>query len=158
MPDHFERRAREPVAHCLNRRLVVPRVYFEAKWPREESATYDLLVLDRDGNGDAHVVRIRKVASKALAEVPTLFEVDAPYRWVAFLRGTEDENALTELAKKDVLYAKDSAGRIGVIEVVTMADGDLGANVLIAAERFPGAFYDLSTAFSGSHKADMEIS
>lgn len=43
-----------------------------------------------------------------------------------------------------------------VIEIVEMAGGDLGANVIVVAERFPGSFYDLSTAFSGSHKADIQ--
>jgi hypothetical protein len=44
-----------------------------------------------------------------------------------------------------------------VIEIVEMADGALGANVVVSAERFPDAVYDVATAFSGSHKANIQF-
>lgn len=157
MRDQLEIRAREPVGRCLIRRLIVPRIYFDSPWPTDESSRYDVLGIDRDGNGDAHVVQIRRVASEALAEAPDLFSVGAPFRWVAFLRGTEDETAALALVSKEPLYPKGSAGRVGVIEIVEMAGGDLGANIAVTAERFPGSFYDLSTAFSGSHNADVQF-
>jgi hypothetical protein len=156
MRDHLELRAKEPVARCLIRRLVVPRVYFDAAWPKDDSPHYDVLALDRDGNGDAHVVQIRKLAADALAESPTLLGVGAPFRWVAFVHGTVDEKVALALVSKEPLYAKGSAGRVGVIEIVETAGGDLAANVIVTPERFPGSFYDLSTAFSGSHKADIQ--
>lgn len=156
MRDQLELRAKEPVARCLIRRLVVPRIYFDAPWPKDDSPRYDVLAIDRDGNGDAHVVQVRKVGADALAEVSALLAVGAPFRWIAFLHGTEDEKTALALVSKEPLYAKGSAGRVGVIEIVEMAGNDLGANVLVAAERFPGSFYDLSTAFSGSHKADIQ--
>ncbi|AKT37341.1 hypothetical protein [Chondromyces crocatus] len=156
MRDRVEFRAKEPIARCLIRRLVVPRIYFDAPWPKDESPLYDVLAIDRDGNGDAHVVQVRKMAGDALAEVPALLSVGAPFRWIAFLQGTQDEKAALALVSKELLYAKGSAGRVGVIEIVTMSGGDLGANVVVTAERFPGSFYDLSTAFSGSHKADIQ--
>lgn len=153
MSDRLELRAREPVARCLMRRLIVPRIYFGAPW---QGHTHDLLAIDRDGNGDAHIVEVRKVASDALAEVPRLLDVDAPFRWIAFLRGTEDPIVAHTLVSKERLYAESSAGRVGVIEIVEMANDDLGANILVNAERFPGAFYELSTAFSAAHKADIQ--
>jgi len=156
MRDRLELRAREPVARCLIRRLVVPRIYFDAPWPKDGAGRHDVVAIDRDGNGDAHVVRIRKAAPDALGEVPALLAVSAPFRWIAFLHGTEDEKTGLALVSKDPLYAQGSAGRVGVIAIVEMVGGDLGANVVVTAERFPGSFYDLSTAFSGSHKADMQ--
>lgn len=156
MRDHVELRAKEPVARCLLRRLVVPRIYFDAPWPNDDSTPYDVLAIDRDGNGDAHVVQIRRLAADALAQAPSLLTVGAPFRWIAFLHGTEDEKAALTLVSKEPLYPKGSAGRVGVIEILEMTGGDLGANVLVSAERFPGSFYDLSTAFSGSHKADIQ--
>ena len=44
-----------------------------------------------------------------------------------------------------------------MVEVVTIEGGTLDANIRISAERFPGPFYDVATAFSGSHKADIQF-
>lgn len=156
MRNQYELRARESVARCLTLRLVVPRIYFEAVWPSEGSDAYDVVAIDRDGQGDAHLAQIRENAADALNEVTGLLETRAPFRWVAFRRGTEDETAALALVSKERLYSRNTAGRVGVIEIVDMTGGDLGANIIVAAERFPGSFYDLSTAFSGSHRADIQ--
>lgn len=155
--DRFELRAKDPVAQCLIQRLTVPRVYFDAEWPRFEQGTVDLLVIDRDGVGDAHLVQIKRTAKAALDRVPALLKAAAPFRWVAFFKGSEDEQSRLALTFKDVLYADRSPGRIGVIEIVEMASGDLGANVVVSAERFPEAVYDVATAFSGSHTANIQF-
>jgi len=156
MPSQYELRAREPVYRCLIRRLVVPRIYFNAAWPRNDSDSYDVVAIDRDGQGDAHIVQVRENAADALTQVDNLLNTRAPYRWIAFRRGTEDEQSALALVSQSSLYAPGTAGRVGVIEIVDMAGGDLGANVRVSAERFPGAFYALSTAFSGSHNADVQ--
>ncbi len=91
----------------------------------------DVLAIDRDGRGDAHIVELRRDAAAALAMVPRLLEARAPFRWIAFLRGTEDEAVTAALASQEILYPPATAGRIGVIEVVEMAGNDLGANVRI---------------------------
>jgi hypothetical protein len=79
------------------------------------------------------------------------------FRWVAFSRGTEDEETSLKLTSKEGLYADASPGRVGVIEIVEVTGGDLAANVVVSAERFPDAVYDLSTAFSGAHKANIQF-
>lgn len=62
MRSQYELRGREFVARCLIRRLVVPRVYFGASWPKaNDSAQYDVLAIDRDAQGDAHWFRSVKV-------------------------------------------------------------------------------------------------
>lgn len=156
MPNQFELRAREPVYRSLIRRLVVPRIYFEAAWPADDSDKYDLVAIDRDGQGDAHIVQVRENAADALAQVGDLLDAQAPYRWIAFRRDTEDEQSALAPISQSGLSASGTAGRVGVMEIVDMAGGDLGANIRISAERFPGAFYALSTAFSGSHNADVQ--
>jgi hypothetical protein len=157
MPSAIEQRAREPVASCLIRKLIVPRIYFEAEWPIGSGVLVDVLAIDRDGSGDAHMVLVRERAADALATVPDLLGQPGPFRWIAFVRGTEDEAAKQALVSQDALCAGKTAGRVGVIEVAIMEGGTLGANIRISAERFPGAFYDVSTAFSGSHKADIQF-
>jgi hypothetical protein len=58
MPDRIELRGRNVVAQCLIRQLVVPRIYFEAEWPGMSGVRADVLAIDRDGRGDAHLVEI----------------------------------------------------------------------------------------------------
>ncbi len=65
MPAHLELRAKEPVARCLLRRLVVPRVYFDAPWPRNDSTQRTTCSRSmRDGNGNTHVVTVRNVGCR----------------------------------------------------------------------------------------------
>lgn len=157
MRDRIELRAQDAVARCLIRRLMVPRIYYEAEWPGLAGYRIDVLAIDRDGVGDAHLVEIRRDAKDALALASRLLDARAPYRWIAFLRGTEDEGSLRSLTSHAPLYREGMAGRIGVIEIIHMASDDLGANVRIAAERFPTPTYDLSMAFSSSHEPQIKF-
>jgi hypothetical protein len=157
MRDRLELRAMDPIARCLIRRLTVPRIYFEAAWPGALGGRVDLLAIDRDGVGDAHVVGVKRFAADALATIPALLVAPAPFRWVAFLRGSENEAAAGALASQETLFVEGKPGRIGVIEVVEMAGDEIGANVRIAAERFPDTVYDVASAFSGSHKANIQF-
>ena len=59
---------------------IVPRVYFEADWPGMANESADVLAIDRDGMGDAHIVEIRKNAADALAKVPSLLLARALFR------------------------------------------------------------------------------
>ncbi len=159
MSEHnrLELRAKDPVAQCLIRRLTVPRVYFDANWPLFEHVPADLLLIDRDGVGDAHLVEIKRTAESALAQVRTLLKATAPFRWVAFLRGTADKKTIRRLASHEDLYLEGTAGRVGVIEFFEMTNGELGANILVSAERFPDAVYDVAMKFSSSHKANIQF-
>jgi hypothetical protein len=84
--DRLELRAQDPVAQCLIRRLTVPRVYFDANWPGFAEPAVDLLAIDRDGLGDAHIVEIKRAAPAALKAIPQLLSAAAPFRWIAFSR------------------------------------------------------------------------
>lgn len=156
MRDWIELRALNPVASCLIRQLVVPRIYFDAEWPGMPGVPADVLAIDRDGRGDAHLVEIRRNAADALALVPRLLEARAPFRWIAFLRGTEDAAATAALISQDILYPRDAAGRVGVIEIVEMAGNDLGANARMKAERFSTPTYEWAVAFAASHEASIQ--
>jgi hypothetical protein len=157
MRDRIELRAQNPVAQCLIRQLIVPRVYYEADWPGFAGGRVDVLAIDRDGVGDVHLVEIRRSAADALAQIPRLLSARAPFRWIAFLRGTEDEATVRALSSQEILYPADTAGRVGVIEVIEMAGSDLGANVRVKAERFPTPAYDLAAAFAASHQATIQF-
>lgn len=156
MRDRIELRAREAVAQCLIRRLTVPRIYFEAEWPLADSPV-DVLAIDRDGIGDAHVVEIKRRAPEALRDAARLIaKIKAPFRWIAFVRGTDDDESARAILSEKGLIDPSRPGRVGVIEIVEMGS-DLGANVRLRAERFSDAVYDVATAFSGSHKANIQF-
>jgi hypothetical protein len=157
MRDRFELRAQNAVAQCLIRRLMVPRVYFEAEWPGSQGGPIDVLVIDRDGTGDPHLVEIKRNATAALACASRLLDAKAPYRWIAFLRGTEDVAATTALASQSRLYREGLAGRIGVLEIVELDGDELGANVRLAAERFPTPAYEMASAYSSTHEAQIQF-
>lgn len=157
MRDQLELRALDPVGRCLIRRLTVPRVYYDAEWPGLPEGRVDLLAIDRDGVGDAHLVEIRHTLSVALACTRRLLAARAPYRWIAFFRGTEDRVSEDVLLSEESLYVPGQAGRIGVIEVVTMAGNELGANVKRSAERFATPAYDIATAYSNTHQAQIQF-
>ena len=129
-----------------------------ARWPEDGAREYDILAIDRDGQGEAHVIEIKRTAQHAFAHVPTLLDpaVKAPFCWAAYLRGTEDAETSIALVSKQPLYAKTSPGRVGVVQFFTMAGSDIGTNIIVKADRFPGGFYDLSRAFSASHAADQQ--
>lgn len=145
-------RAREPVARCLIRKLIVPKVFFDARWPDEESRT-DLLVIDRAGAGDVHVVEIKSNFRAARSAIPGLLDVPANYRWLAVPRAKNLEEAVS--MHIDELYPPKGAGRVGIIEIVEIVH-DLGASVVLQAERFPERLADPVDEFVATHAADIE--
>jgi hypothetical protein len=157
MRDRLELRALDPVARCLIRRLIVPRIYFEADWPADEPVHVDVLAIDRDGVGDAHLVEVRRNAADALARARLLLDASAPFRWVAFLAGTEDAESARALASHEPLCNPARPGRVGVIELAEMPGGDLEAKVRVTAERFFVTVHEVATAFSASHKAHIQF-
>lgn len=153
----LEHRAREAVARCLIRQLTVPKVYFDAKWPPDGTHQVDVLAVDRAGTGDLHVVEVKFSANVAFAAIAELLPVPAQFRWIAFFRATADSQTELNLIGKQPLYPPNGMGRVGVIEVVQMANDDLGANVRIRAERFMGSFRTQVEQFVTSVPADIQF-
>src|SRR5687767_14073316 len=120
---HLEQRAREAVAQCLIRQLIVPKVYFDVAWP-DAGSHVDLLAIDRAGTGDVHVVEIKYHAQVGLETITALLEVPAQFRWIAFFRESATPQTESALASKQALYPSEGMGRVGVIEVVRQANDD----------------------------------
>jgi hypothetical protein len=147
--------AKEAVSRCLVRELIVPHVYWDAPWP-DVTSRADIVAVDRAGGGDLHVVRIEAAAADALAYLPELMAVPAQYRWVAFFTETLDPLAQLELIGQAPLYPPNGPGRVGVIEVVRMAD-DLGANIRLKAQRFPTQIHKAIEKFTSQHEPTISI-
>ena len=137
--DRLEQRARDPVSRVLVRHLIVPWIYFAAPWA-ETGKTVDMLAVDRAGTGDVHVVEIKQRATLALRAIPSLLRVPAQFRWIAYFAGTATRDSELQLVNKECLYPPKGPGRVGVIEIVQMEGDELGANIRIKAERFPGSY------------------
>lgn len=149
----FEARAKEPVARALIRKLIVPRIYFSAAWP-DGDHDVDVVAINRAGAGDVHVVEVkRKLSTGTLTAVRRLMAVPAHYRWIAFERSARGGSRLPQLPEP-----KTGAGRIGLIEIVTMADGSLGANVVREAERFHDDLVDPASDFVKRTRPDIKYS
>ena len=157
-------RCLEPVGRALIRALIVPKIYFERTWPPEggRSAQMGVVAIDRAGTGDVHVVEIRRSLADALADgVSAVRDVPAQYRWVAYQgEGLMSPDARAELAmlSEKPLLPESGMGRIGVIEVVRMAPGDLSARIRLKAERFqPGDIDAEIQTFLRQEKPDIEF-
>lgn len=149
----------------MMRMLLVPKVYFEPVFPPptgRRSARVDVVAIDRDGTGDVHVVEIKRSLPIALADgVRAVTAVPAHYRWVAYQgEGLLPPNERAELAmlSERPLLPETGMGRIGVIEVVRMSSGDLGARIRLKAERYqPGDIDADIQAFLRQEKPDIEF-
>jgi hypothetical protein len=151
-----EERCYEPVAHYLIRQLMLPKIYFGRVWPPNKRSCTDVIAIDRAGTGDVHVVEVKRTLRDALTQgVRSVSRLPAHYRWVAYqgegLLPTDD-SAETQLLSESPLLPESGMGRVGVIEVVRMPFGDLGARVRVKAERFQSG--DLDPAVSRFQKCE----
>lgn len=153
---HFEQNAKDAVSRLMSRRLIVPKVFFDASWPTSEHRV-DMLVIDQAGKGDVHVIEVKEYLRAALDHVFEMSKIPAHYLWVAFSAEDADPKTIASLSHDPRLYPSEGMGRAGVIEVVTEPDGDLTAKVLTKAFRFPGSFADEVDGFTAKHKADIEV-
>ena len=151
--DRLELRALEPVAQCLIRKLLVPDVYFEFRMPNGDKA--DVLLVNRAGTSDLHVVEMRSSLEQGLKALDTLANMPAHYRWLAVPLTDAERTVL--MSDRTPFYPPSGAGRTGLIEVVRMNGDDLGADVVWKAERFHGQYRDgLQEAFR-SRRPDLEF-
>jgi hypothetical protein len=130
--------------------LHVPTVFFDARWPTPKS-TVDVLVIDRAGTGDVHVINIYADRDAALQSVPKLLKVPAQFRWIAFPADTG-----LEQLRRAPLFPETGMGRVGVI-ILEQSDEEeiVNSRIAVRAERFPGSFYDEADAFLSKHKPDI---
>lgn len=132
-----EGRAANAVADLLMRRLLVPKIFFEAKGFVFSGERVDLLAIDRAGSGDIHVVKFKlsgtSSPSKAVISnsVKALLNaVPAHFKYLAV-----DRRSLDTVSQQQ-LFAKDGIGRVGIIEITEKPSSPPEARIVIAAERF----------------------
>jgi hypothetical protein len=154
----LERRAHDAVARLISKRLILPKVFFEANWPGGRSKV-DMMAIDRAGSGDIHVYEFKSavVARTAAAIIreaaKRLFAMPGHYRWIVLVR----EKAARIRVPSDELFQPGKIGRIGIIDVTRLLPrDDMKAEIAVAAERFQGHFYDQADKFAARHKADIE--
>lgn len=144
--------AMDAVTRCMIRALVVPHVYKAAPWPAESSRAFYLVVIDRAGTGDPHVIALSG-RGDPFAAAAALGDVRAAFRWVAFpARESADREAAL---LRQVELGTPASGRIGLIEIIPMAAGQTGANVLLKATRRPGRYSKLVSDFTARHVPDV---
>ncbi len=150
----MEPRMLEPVAQALIARLLVPKVYFEAHWPRNQEDLIDMVLIDRSGTGDVHLVQLKPNARAALSSGSTnrLIQFPANYLWLAFPRPRTPVDY-----RSQPLYPDEGAGRIGIIEVAETDEGALGANVVWPAERFHERLQEEVKSFVRGNKPDISF-
>lgn len=147
-----EARGKNAVGALLARRLIVPKIFFDAHWPKRTSQI-DVLAVDRAGSGDIHVVEV-KVGAKAAAEaVVRLMHLPAHYKYVAII-----EPRSYRIPER-TLYAGNGLGRVGVIVFDEKEHDELQARIEIAPERFRVAADDIKRIdrFTEKEHADIEI-
>lgn len=107
--ERLEQRAKDPVSRALIRHLIVPSIYFDARWP-DENCKVDLLAIDRAGTGGVHVVEIKRRTADALRQITRLLRIPAQFRWIAFFADTHTPQTELKLLNKECLYpAQDRA-------------------------------------------------
>ncbi len=152
-PARLELRARGAVSDWLERYLIVPNVYFNARWT--SSRQVDVLAIDRAGSGDVHVIEIKtssELRSLRLG-INQLLEMPANYRWLALLAAPQERLPVPRLA---LLNRKDEMGRIGLLAVRQDSEDRLAASIEVPAERFAGSYYDRADRFTKKHKPDLQ--
>jgi len=148
----LEARGMNAVADLLARRLIVPKVFFDAAWP-SKLCRVDVLAVDRAGAGDIHAVEVKFGIAAARDFVPRLMQVSAHYKYLAIL------NPGSRRLQEHALYPKDGLGRIGVILFEESEQDRLIARIDIAPERFrvgPDVIRQIDR-FTAKQHADIEI-
>jgi hypothetical protein len=154
----LEGRLKNAIAQLLQARLIVPKVFFEAKWPTP-NRKIDVLAIDRAGAGDIHCVKIVWSLASAYPVMPLLMAMPAHYKYVAILE-KGGLPSLLERMDEFSLYPSDGIGRVGVISVSESSkDKRLLPVIAIEPERFRlnHKYYRQIDRFMGSHPADLEI-
>lgn len=151
----IEERAKDAVARCLRKQLILPNLYFDAEWP-EGGGHVDILAIDRNGVGDVHVIEIRQDMTEVLVAIEGLKLVPSHYRWVVIFPRKLPDSYVRAIYDSEVVYPAEGMGRVGVIEVHPGPGDELKAEVRLSAERFKGSYYKMADQFSAKHEPDVQ--
>lgn len=139
-------RAMNAVQDYLIQKLLIPKIYFDAKW---NGLPVNVLAIDRSGSGDVHAVRFVTweeghtdnhgyssfLEEAVFAEVEKFSTFQAHFRYVAVICSQSNKRVWKpDLILKHVL-AEDGVGRVGIL-YVDLSENDASVEVLLKAERF----------------------
>ncbi len=163
-------RAKNALLSLLERRLSVPKIYFDANWA---GTNVEVLAIDRDGVGDVHAILL--FARPALqAPTPDLAqeaqqishllghcaELPAQYKYIAAVDVTELGSMFPfQLPEgmRDHSFSPDGLGRVGFIAVEVPREYEPKATVIVRPERFRALVASLADEYIHQHSADWEI-
>jgi hypothetical protein len=153
----LEGRLKNAVAETLEKRLSVPKIFIESKWPNPHRRT-DVLAIDHAGAGDIHCVEIKPTLESAYAILPMLMTLPAHFKYVAVW----EESGMPSVGERvDEIrfYAPDGLGRVGVMAATEGPDKRVHLKIVLSPERFRigTKYYQSIDRFLKSHVPDLEI-
>lgn len=172
-------RAKNALLEFLERRLSVPKIYFDADWSGQR---VDVLAINRDGVGDVHavlmlpvreaqllthteVVRLCLDAAEGRQEqaanlIARFAGIQAHFKYIAAVFAVDTVGAggfRLSSENKEKSFAEDGIGRIGVLNIEIPKEGDPLVSVETKPERFRASVAMLADEFLLHHSADWEI-
>jgi hypothetical protein len=144
-------RAKNAVARFLFHELIVPKIFFDARWPSRRGRV-DILAIDRAGAGEIHIVDV-KLGNLRHEDIRRIAAIPAHFKYLALFGDSSSH------ASRESLYAPDGMGRIGVIQVREKGADELHVKFEIRPERFrlDSSYYKQVDKFATSYPVDMEI-
>jgi hypothetical protein len=167
--DHYQGRAKNALQNHLVRKLLYPKVYFDADW---DGGKLDILAVDRAGVGDVHGVRLMlwppdlgddhgysAFLEKAVAAAVTeIVGFRGHFRYIAVICAVPDKQQwIPSKGLKNQCLAPDGVGRLGML-YVDVSEEDAEVKVLLKAERFRSSkeIVELTDSFVAEHTANWE--
>jgi len=153
----LEGRLKNAVAELLEKRLIVPKIFIEPKWPNPHRRV-DILAIDRAGAGDIHCVEIKPTLNSAYSILPMLMTLPAHFKYVAVWE-EPGIPSVSQRVDEIRLYAPDGLGRVGVMAASEGPDKRIHVNIVLTPERFKISpkYYQSVDRFLRSHVPDLEI-
>ncbi len=163
-------RGKNVMLSLLEKRLSVPRIYFDVNWQGED---VDLLAIDRDGSGDVHAVMayVRPLLDgqlpdtiadkKSITEkIEQLSKVRTQYKYALGVGTTTDWRAFGDHPAPELIdesFSPDGLGRVGVAFAGPDQTGMMIVNLSIFPERFRAFVSQAADDFVKTHSADWEV-
>jgi len=150
--DQQHSRVKNAVARFLFGALIVPKIFFDARWPPRKSGV-DVLAVDRAGAGEIHIAEVKVGSADLAGAVRRLAAIPAHFKYLALFG-----NGSYYPSDKS-LYAPDGMGRVGVIQVRENRADELRAEFIIRPERFglDSSYFKQIDKFTSARPADIEI-
>ena len=157
----LEGRGKNAIAELFSKKLIVPKIFFDANWPNR-ATKIDVLAVDRSGAGDVHLVEVLTTASRLPAAIRTLSMIPGQFKYVAYFSLSDEEEEIfsPEGTPDERLYAPDGVGRIGTICLFQGEPAEaMLAEVIVEPERFrvPHKFNQEIDRYLEKHVPDVAL-